>query len=371
MKTLKLLTFTLIVLFISSCSNNDQDNNMEAPTNETPDNGGSNVTIEKVTVPSELTLESIDFFENQKGFIASSKAYPTPESEILRSIDGGKTWIKVYDNNSFYINKIHVKNTNDIYAVTNNGIIITSNNGGDTWTLNETFKNSGYYMTDIYFTNDDTAFIVGQKGSLSKGFILKTENNGDNWIDLEENSSNSNPNYSEILENNILNSIIHHAPNDLLIFGGGTWSQGKISIRNNNFWDITNSIVPTKIVDLAIKDGLLIAGGNNGQTNSTSERGGLCSYNTSSMTWQSIDYNATNKIHAVEMKENTIVIAGRNKSDNLTDGEFLSYSNNEGQNWTRIPHEYVTAAWNDIYAISETEFLVAGYNGLLVKLTIN
>ena len=371
MKTFKLLTFALLVSFISSCSSSNDNNNIEAPTNGTPHDNGNNITMDKVSVPSELSLQSIDFFENQKGFIASGKAYPTPESEILRSLDQGKTWTKVYSNSTFYINKIYVKNTNDIYAVTNNGIIIFSSDGGNTWTLNETFKNRGYYMTDIYFTNENTAYIIGQKGSLSKGFILKTENSGNNWIDLEETNSNSNLNYSEILENNILNTITYYSPNDVLIFGGGTWSEGKISIKNNDFWDVTNSIIPTKIVDLAIKDGLLIAGGNNGQTNNTSERGGLCSYNTNSRTWQSLDYNATNKINAVEMKQNTIVIAGRNKPNNLIDGEFLSYSKDEGQNWSRIPHQYVTAAWNDIYALSETEFLIAGYNGLLVKLTIH
>ncbi|SEB80470.1 Sortilin, neurotensin receptor 3 [Tenacibaculum sp. MAR_2009_124] len=371
MKTLKSLAFTLLIIFISSCSNNDDNNNMEDPTNETPDNNGNNFTIEKIAVPSELTLQSVDFFENQKGFIASGKAYPAPESEILRSLDGGKTWTKVYANNTFYINKIHIKSENKIYAVTNNGTIVISNNGGNTWTLNETFKNRGYYMTDIYFTDENNAYIVGQRGSNTKGFILKTENNGNSWSDLEASNNNPNLDYTEMLTNNILRTITYYPPTDALIFGGGIWSEGKISIKNNNFWDVTNSVIPTKIMDLSIKDGLLVAGGNNGQTNSTSERGGLCSYDTNSGVWSSIDYNATNKIVSVEMKENTIVIAGRNKSNNLSDGEFLSYSKDEGQNWNRIPHEYVTAEWNDVFAISQTEFLVIGYNGLLIKLTIN
>lgn len=365
MKLLKVLFSIFVLTLLVNCSENTSipDQNTSPPIS-------NSIELTTIKIPTKLTLNCIEFTGALNGFIAAGSVYPNKESEILKTTDGGTTWKKVYSSSDFSINSISIKNNNEVFCVTDNGTILSSSNGGTTWNIDSRLKAKGYYMSSIKFTSNNEAYIVGQKGAKAHGFILKTIDNGLTWTDLEKENTNPNYNYEQLLENNHLTSITYFAPTNALIFSGGTWNNGKISIKNNDFWDVNTINEPVKFTDMAIKNDFLIAVGNNGQTNASTEKGAIHSYNSNTKIWKSIDYNSDNKLTNVAMAENTILIAGRNKSNNLTNGEYLAISIDNGKTWSRIPHKHVVAEWNDLHAINAKSFFAIGYKGLLVKITL-
>ncbi|CAL2106235.1 Photosynthesis system II assembly factor YCF48 [Tenacibaculum sp. 190524A02b] len=357
------LIFFAIILINCSDSNN-------TPANNNDNSNNYNVTLTPIKTPSNLPLNRIQFIDAKNGFIVAGKVYPDKNSEILKTTDGGNTWIKVYENNELLINDISIKNKNEIYCVAGNGTILSSINGGTTWSVNSDFKNKGYYMNAIKFAKNNEAYIVGSKNNTAKGFILKTTNNGLTWLDLEKENTNPDLNFNKVLENNSFTSIHYFPPTNTLVFSGGTWTNGKITIRQNDFWDVAKLNESAKFMDVVIKNNFLLTVGNNGITNATTEKGAMHSYNSDTKIWQKIDYKADNKLTAVTMEENTIITVGRNKSNNLSEGEFISISKDQGKTWHRIAHEYVTAGWNDITSLDIHTFYAVGYNGLLVKIAL-
>ncbi len=369
MRKLKLFTtLALAFLLLASCQDSSP---ADHPDPGQPAPPQVQVQFNKIDLPTELPLRKIQFASSQIGYIVTGTSYPSNKGSILKTTNGGKTWNTVFESDSFYFNDVSCKNTTTVVAVTNNGTILNSKDGGQQWSKLETFTDKGYYMSSVSHTKNDELYIVGQKGALSKGFILHSTDSGSSWNDLEKNNTNPALDYATLLHNNIPTCIAYHAPSDALIFSGGIWSEGKVAIQQNNFWDVYNPKQPVRFTDLAMKEGFVITVGNNGQTGSGGERGAMHTYDSQTKLWTTIDYGFQNKLTAVALHNQQIIAVGANNSNNLIDGEFIIHSADQGKTWQRLKHSFVTAGWEDVYAYDHRTFYALGYKGLLVKLTVN
>ena len=72
-------------------------------------------------------------------------------------------------------------NADTAFAVGNSGSILKTINGGNTWV--EQTSGTKEDLFDLYFRNADTGYVVG-----ARGVILKTTNGGNAWV--EQNSGN-------------------------------------------------------------------------------------------------------------------------------------------------------------------------------------
>jgi photosystem II stability/assembly factor-like uncharacterized protein len=138
---------------------------------------GGNSWIEKnqafpSNFPSSIVRAS--FISDQIGFVVGTFGSITPNSSIIRTVDGGLTWNKV-DFTSQVLKSIYAIDANNVYAcgtASGQGIILRSTNGGATFTAQVTDQTD---LFDIQFTDANTGFVLGREG------INKTTNGGTSW----------------------------------------------------------------------------------------------------------------------------------------------------------------------------------------------
>ncbi len=105
---------------------------------------------------------------------------------ILKSTDNGYTWDVMYDVYGPWLKSLFFTNTLNGIAVGDNGVIITTANGGNTWTSITPPVQRDFNA--ITFINADTGYIVGGTPSgLCRRTILRTVNGGSNWSVLIDN----------------------------------------------------------------------------------------------------------------------------------------------------------------------------------------
>jgi hypothetical protein len=92
--------------------------------------------------------------------------------EILKTSDGGTTWIAQYiPPNTETLNSVCFPDANTGYLAGDNGIIFKTNDGGTIWSYQSSYVNQD--LNSIYFPDATTGYIVGDSGT-----ILKTTNGG-------------------------------------------------------------------------------------------------------------------------------------------------------------------------------------------------
>ncbi len=115
------------------------------------------------------------------------------ESKILRTTDGGKSWINQNSGVTCQLHAICFADSNVGWAVGGDGyideksVILKTTDGGESWNnqLNDTTLNGLY---DICFADDKNGVAVGSfwKDTLNTGYlyitVLKTTDGGNNWI---------------------------------------------------------------------------------------------------------------------------------------------------------------------------------------------
>ncbi|MDO6676365.1 hypothetical protein Q4517_12500 [Tenacibaculum sp. 1_MG-2023] len=369
MKLREIFIALFSIILITSCSGSDDT---PAPGDDGNGNGtlppvNQSVKVEKINSFTELPLTSIHFLNETTGYLVASKiSNSTTTSEIFKTIDEGKTWERVF-NSSFYIEKIKVLKPNLIVAIGLSGEIVISKDAGKTWNIDTIFTKRGIVLKDLTYDIHNEIYVVGYKEATQKGVIFLTWDEGELW-----NEYTGDDEFKKIMENNMLSSVGYIKETDLMIFGGGLNNKGTLVTKYESKYELMETKQNIRYEDIACKDGTVMAVGNNKITNSDNELGGIFGI-YSVHDWQIYDYNNNNRLTAAALgtgRSKNIIIVGRNKSNNLADGEFMSFSKDNGNNWKRINHEYVTAAWNDIEALNDNTFIAIGYKGLLVRITI-
>ncbi|CAM1340321.1 WD40/YVTN/BNR-like repeat-containing protein [Tenacibaculum amylolyticum] len=379
MKLKGIFTIILSIILCTACSTNDEEpvvdvvidnGDGDTDTGGSDDQGDSSnslATIVKLNAFTNLPLKSIHFADENTGFIAASKNDETTTiSEIYKTTDGGITWNKVFSDN-FYIENIKVLTPNLIAAVALTGEILISKDAGTSWEVHTIFTNRGVVLKDVTYDKHDEIYVIGYHEATKKGVVYLTWNEGELW-----NEYTGNDEFKEMMQNNMLSSVDYIKETGYMIIGGGLNNKGILVTQFESKFEILETNQPIRYLDVAAKSGTVMAVGNNGIVNSASELGGIYGV-YSQHNWTTFDYNDNNRLTAVALGTGTsgnIIAVGRNKSNNLTNGEFITLSKDNGNNWERINHQFPTAAWNDIHALNEDTFIVIGNNGLLILLTV-
>ncbi len=113
---------------------------------------------------SSRYLNSVCFVNNLIGWAGGF-------NRIIKTTDGGKTWVSQY---SSEISSIYFPDENNGWAVSYNQILNTTDGGSRWYLFNVGIGNSNTYYT-VFFRNTKIGFIGGN------GFILKTSDGGNSW----------------------------------------------------------------------------------------------------------------------------------------------------------------------------------------------
>ncbi len=192
------------------------------------ENGG-NTWIDQSPVSSIMDfIISIHFLNENIGFVSASTA---TGDLILKTNNGGNTWTELYNFPSVYINSIKFANENVGYASTQSGIVYKTINGGINWTMITT----PYPTTSkeaIYLFSENKLTIVGDYG-----MILYSNNGGDTWIDQSVGTSYAFIGVDFYDENNGLavgeSGNVYKTSN-----GGSTWTQETFFSNSFIFWGV-------------------------------------------------------------------------------------------------------------------------------------
>ncbi|OGU82671.1 MAG: hypothetical protein A2W11_03200 [Ignavibacteria bacterium RBG_16_35_7] len=101
---------------------------------------------------------------------------------ILKTIDGGKTWIQQFcPTEAYNLMAVCFANKDIGTAVGDNGIILRTTNGGESWIKQS--SGTTCVLRGVCFTNADTGTVIGNEytSTTNNSYILRTTNGGTTW----------------------------------------------------------------------------------------------------------------------------------------------------------------------------------------------
>ena len=130
------------------------------------------------SVGLDLAVSSVYFANKDTGWIANN-SYDNSVSGIYKSTDGGFTWnLK----NTSRISSITFIDYNTGWAAGHDGLILITNDGGETWT--NQISGISYNLNSIRFYNSSLGASAGDNGT-----ILLTTNAGKTWLSMVSNTT--------------------------------------------------------------------------------------------------------------------------------------------------------------------------------------
>jgi hypothetical protein len=136
-------------------------------------------SVKVITDITDLPLNKIFFYDTDNGWITGGYAYEGDNQPLLlKTTDGGINWAKVPDFRSV-ANDIYFRDALQGWAVgydsTGQGIILESNDGGDSWQIQ--MNHLPGPLNALHFVKD-YGWAVG-----AMGLVLSTADGGSNWIE--------------------------------------------------------------------------------------------------------------------------------------------------------------------------------------------
>jgi photosystem II stability/assembly factor-like uncharacterized protein len=130
--------------------------------------GGSQWEISHEVAGITSDLIRLSFPNNEVGF-AIAREY------VIKSVDGGKTWNIIYNAPGIWLNDLSFTSTFHGWVVGDDGLILRTTNGGDTWT-DLSWSNSRQ-LSSVYFQTE----LNGLIGAV--GVIFSTSDGGSSWTE--------------------------------------------------------------------------------------------------------------------------------------------------------------------------------------------
>ena len=206
---------------------------------------------EKNLTPSMITGDVFQFHHGV--FLNMDKGWLVGE-KICKTSDGGVTW-KLQDNpTNKCLEGVSFSDEKNGIAVGWQGIILTTNNGGESWITRDTLRpdHSWFRLNDVQMINKDLAFAVGDFGT-----IIKTTDGGKSWTNMKTNFGT--PHFNSLHFIDSMNGYIAVNNGVGLIHtfdGGNTWEEqnnasGKVQI-GVNFYNKKKGIIVGKLGSIAV-----------------------------------------------------------------------------------------------------------------------
>ena len=125
-------------------------------------------------------LLSVFFINSKIGYIVGGDG---SIGFVLNTTDGGQTWIKHDSIVTSTLSSIYFPSANIGYAVGGNGFIVKTNDAGKNWKNLDYDINKVNSLYSVYFTDTLTGFAVGDAFTEDiYGVIVSTVDGGKNWI---------------------------------------------------------------------------------------------------------------------------------------------------------------------------------------------
>ncbi|MDX2213658.1 MAG: DUF6519 domain-containing protein [Oculatellaceae cyanobacterium bins.114] len=136
------------------------------------------------------TPRAMSFVDNQRGWVITTYStgigFEGDDGIILKTTDGGQTWIKQNPRIKAAFRDIHFINSTEgwvIAAVKDQGksLVLRTVDAGEHWTIQRSAVREQLY--DVYFIDKQTGWIVGENSSSGRpaGVILGTVDGGQTW----------------------------------------------------------------------------------------------------------------------------------------------------------------------------------------------
>jgi len=130
----------------------------------------------KLPIGTDADLIDLHFVSPDKGWVVGRG--PT----ILKTVDGGKTWISQQANIDQDIYSVFFVDENCGWVGGNKGAIIKTTDGGRTW--NQCNSGTVYTVESLYFTDKNHGYAaVNQWTNYRSGWVLQTLDGGDTWCE--------------------------------------------------------------------------------------------------------------------------------------------------------------------------------------------
>lgn len=134
-----------------------------------------------VQLKAGIRINAIHFIDNNIGFAVGGNRLN--EGYIYKTIDAGKSWTKVYENNNKSVYEVYFKDSLNGFAGADTLTLLKTNDGGDTWYQYWFGNNMPDYYNErpafkkIIFINDLVGFVYGGE-NYDKGIAYKTVDGG-------------------------------------------------------------------------------------------------------------------------------------------------------------------------------------------------
>src|SRR5690606_6102747 len=92
--------------------------------------------------------------------------------------DGGENWTEMSVPTDNLLNSIAFKDSLTGFAVGDNGIVVKTTNGGNTW-IQTTIGSSFWWFKEVQFISESTGWIIGSVSSESG--VFRTTDGGNSW----------------------------------------------------------------------------------------------------------------------------------------------------------------------------------------------
>jgi photosystem II stability/assembly factor-like uncharacterized protein len=112
--------------------------------------------------------------QNNGWVVGDSLAYGV----ILRTSDGGDSWIKIFETYFGYLSSIKFASQNIGYSAGENSIVAKTSDGGLTWSDIVVISQGNYDWQEVYFVDDNIGWLVDLFGA-----VIKTTDGGLTWTE--------------------------------------------------------------------------------------------------------------------------------------------------------------------------------------------
>ncbi len=259
------------------------------------------------TTDGGLTWVKYPGYYNDISFADALKGWSISSFSISKTLNGGESWTEQYSGNKF-LNAIYALNDQYCWVAGDEGTVCSTADGGNSWTVQPTGITER--LNDIFFISEKTGWAVG-----AGGVILRTSNGGVSWSKQESGITTD------------FNSV-HFADS---IHGGIAADRATILVTSDggSDWSVKPELKwpPYDLAVIRFTDALnAYAVGVFGTILKTIDGG---------TTWKSISSGTTAWLNGMDISGESIWIAGNSNTILKLSNAFIAKTSDSGVTWIR------------------------------------